>query len=74
MRPKEELVLLIDVDNTLLDNDLVKTRMEERLDSALGIAPAARLWEIYEDVRETSGLVDFPATIQRFRSTRTTGR
>ena len=46
------LVVLLDVDNTLLDNDLVRERLEGRIAEALGEQHAARFWSIYEAVRE----------------------
>ena len=61
-----ELVVLVDVDNTLLDNDLVRERLDARLQSDLGLPGASAFWEIYERVRGEQGYVDFPATIQRF--------
>lgn len=61
-----DLVVLLDVDNTLLDNDLVRTRLEHDLTGLLGEEHAARFWEIYEQVRAEADLVDFPGTIERF--------
>lgn len=60
------LVVLVDVDNTLLDNDLVRDRLGERLRVDLGAAGSERFWAIYEQIRTQSGLVDFPATIHLF--------
>ena len=60
------LVVLVDVDNTLLDNDLIRSRLGEALADVLGEAHAGRFWEIYEAVREESDFVDFPHTIERF--------
>lgn len=61
-----DLVVLLDVDNTLLDNDLVRARMEHDLADVLGEEHAARFWEIYEQVRAETDVVDFPATVERF--------
>ena len=60
------LVVLVDVDNTLLDNDLIRSRLGEALADVLGEEHADRFWEIYEAVREESDFVDFPHTIERF--------
>jgi FMN phosphatase YigB (HAD superfamily) len=68
MRSPEPMVLLIDVDNTLLDNDLIRLRLGEILARQLGRMPAERFWEVYEAVREETGLVDFPLAIARFRA------
>lgn len=60
------LVVLLDVDNTLLDNDLVRSRLEAELAGVLGREHSARFWEIYEQVRAETDRVDFPETIERF--------
>lgn len=61
-----DLVVLLDVDNTLLDNDLVRAGLERDLASALGNEHADRFWEIYEEVRAETELVSFPETMERF--------
>lgn len=61
-----DMVVLLDVDNTLLDNDQVRIRLEEDLSGVLGPEYAERFWEIYEDVREELDFVNFPETIERF--------
>jgi FMN phosphatase YigB (HAD superfamily) len=61
-----DLAILFDVDNTLLDNDGVKRGLSSRLEDLLGGADAERFWSLYEDVRKETGLVDIPATIQRY--------
>lgn len=62
------MVILFDVDNTLLDNDRVRDRLETVLSDALGMEPASRFWELYEQIRDDTGIVDFPASIARFRA------
>jgi hypothetical protein len=61
------LVLLFDIDNTLLDNDLVKARLERELLALLGERLAAEFWNTYEEVRISTGVVDFPEILRRFR-------
>jgi hypothetical protein len=61
-----DLIVLLDVDNTLLDNDLVRTRLERDLVGALGDEHADRFWDIYEQVRAETELVNFPETMERF--------
>ena len=58
-------VFLLDVDNTLLDNDAAKAELERRILAALRPDRAARFWAIYEDVRRETGVVDFPETLRR---------
>ena len=62
----DRLVVLLDVDNTLLDNGLVRERLEGRIAEALGKQQAARFWELYEVVREELDFVSFPETMERF--------
>jgi FMN phosphatase YigB (HAD superfamily) len=61
------LVFLIDLDNTILDNDGVKTDMEERMLRILGPDRAKRFWELYEEVRTETDVVDFVETMRRLR-------
>jgi FMN phosphatase YigB (HAD superfamily) len=62
-----KLVFMIDLDNTILDNDGVKKDMEARLLEMLGPQRAARLWELYEIVRKEIDVVDFIETMSRLR-------
>ena len=67
----KQLVFLIDVDNTVLDNDGVKADMERQLLSTLGPDMAKRFWELYEVVRDELDVVDFIETLRRLRAERT---
>lgn len=60
------MIVLLDVDNTLLDNDAVKADLEEALEASLGAEDAARFWRLYEEVRRDLGMVSFPQTLERF--------
>jgi len=62
-----QLVFLIDVDNTLLDNDEVKNDYDAHIQIELGPALAKRFWDLYEQVREEESVVDIPQTLQRLR-------
>ena len=46
------LVFLIDVDNTLIDNDNVKNDLDAHLQVEIGPALTARFWELYEQARK----------------------
>jgi FMN phosphatase YigB (HAD superfamily) len=61
------LVFLLDVDNTLIDNDKVKNDLDAHLKVELGPALTARFWELYEQVREETGVVDIPLALDRLR-------
>lgn len=59
------LVFLLDVDNTLLNNDRAKEGIDACVRSLLGAEEAQRFWVIYEQVRAEKGYVDFPTTAAR---------
>jgi FMN phosphatase YigB (HAD superfamily) len=61
------LVFLIDVDNTLIDNDQVKRDLDEHLKVELGDSLTARFWELYEQARQESGVVDIPLSLKHLR-------
>ncbi len=61
------LVFLIDVDNTLLDNDRFTADLHKRLTREFGDAGCARYWDVYERVRDERGYADYLETLQRFR-------
>ncbi len=63
----DHLVILLDVDNTLVDNDRVKKDIERAIANAVAPARAERFWSLYEEVRSAEGVVDFPETLRRFR-------
>lgn len=60
-----KLTFLLDVDNTLLNNDLLKTDVSRDLEDRLGPERSARFWELYEEVREDEDFVDYPRTVER---------
>jgi FMN phosphatase YigB (HAD superfamily) len=64
----ESAVFLLDVDNTLLDNDRFAQDLGERLESAFGAAERARYWEIFGRRREALGLADYLGALQDFRT------
>ena len=60
------LVFFYDVDNTLLDNDRLKSEVDAQLDTLLGIAWSDTFWRLYEEVRQERDVVDIPETLRRF--------
>ena len=60
-------VFLIDVDNTLLDNDRAKADVAAVIRALVGADRAERFWSLYEEVRNDRGVVDYPETLRRFR-------
>lgn len=63
-----DLVFLIDLDNTILDNDKVKSDLQARMLEILGPPLAARFWELYEMVRKELDVIDFWEQIKRMRA------
>jgi FMN phosphatase YigB (HAD superfamily) len=58
------LVFLLDVDNTLLDNDRLKDDLQRKILASLGPDRAERFWQIYEQVRAELDYVDYARTIE----------
>jgi FMN phosphatase YigB (HAD superfamily) len=65
---KDDVIFLLDVDNTLLDNDRFAADLGERLESSFGAAERARYWEIFAKRREALGLADYLGALQDFRT------
>jgi len=61
------VVFLLDVDNTLLDNDRFGADLGDTLEAAFGAAERDRYWSIYEELRQQSGYADYLGALQRFR-------
>lgn len=61
------LVFLLDVDNTLLDNDNVKKDFDAHLQTEVGPSLTERFWDIYERVRKEEEVVDIPRSLRELR-------
>ncbi len=61
------LVFLIDVDNTLIDNDHVKSDLDAHIKVEMGDVLTTRFWELYEQARQESGVVNIPLALLRLR-------
>ena len=62
------VVFLLDVDNTLLDNDRFGADLGDTLEQAFGPAGRERYWAIYKELRRQSGFADYLGALQRFRT------
>jgi len=60
-------VFLIDVDNTLLDNDQVERDLRDYLTKTFGSEAQARYWQIFEQLRTELGYADYLGALQRYR-------
>ena len=62
-----DTVFLVDVDNTLLDNDAVIADLRRHLVDAFGAECERRYWEIFEKLRTELGYADYLGALQRYR-------
>ena len=62
-----DTVFLIDVDNTLLDNDRVTEDLKRHLIDAFGLEREQRYWAIFEELRSDLGYADYLGALQRYR-------
>ena len=75
MTPPAAVVFLLDVDNTLLDNDRVIADLQQHLRRAFGpdsegsgTERADRYWVIFEKRRAEFGYADYLGALQRYRA------
>lgn len=71
-RPSEKtkaqrVVFLLDVDNTLLDNDRVAADLRRYLKQEVGPACERHYWRIFEQLRTELGYADYLGALQRYR-------
>ena len=64
---RDEVVFLLDVDNTLLDNDRIVADLSEHLAQEFGDESRYRYWEIFEALRVELGYADYLGALQRYR-------
>ncbi len=63
-----DVVFLLDVDNTLLDNDRIIADLRRPLEEEFGVASADRYWVTFEQLRGELGYVDYLGALQRYRN------
>jgi FMN phosphatase YigB (HAD superfamily) len=61
------IVFLVDVDNTLVDNDGIQQDLKDHLERTYGLAARDRYWRILEDLFVELGYRDYIGALQRFR-------
>lgn len=64
---RAKVVFLIDVDNTLLDNDRVAEDLKRHLTRAVGAERQQRYWALFEQLRQELGYADYLGALQRYR-------
>ncbi len=62
------VVFLLDVDNTLLDNDRIVDDLKLHLTQAFGAERQERYWAIFEKLRVELGYADYLGALQRYRA------
>ena len=67
MTETHHLVVLFDVDNTLLDNDRVQADLGAHLAANYGRAAYDRYWAIFEQLRSELGYADYLGALERYR-------
>jgi FMN phosphatase YigB (HAD superfamily) len=63
----DEIVFLVDVDNTLLDNDRIQADIKAYLERQYGAPSRDRYWAILEELFEELGYRDYLGALQRYR-------
>jgi FMN phosphatase YigB (HAD superfamily) len=64
----DSVVFLVDVDNTLLDNDGVQADLKRHLEENFGAACRVRYWTILEALFAELGYRDYLGVLQRYRA------
>ena len=67
MRTPDTAVFLVDVDNTLLDNDHIQADLKRHLEREFGAACRDRYWAILEQLFSELGYRDYLGALQRYR-------
>ena len=60
-------VFLVDIDNTLLDNDRIQADLKRHLEREFGAACRDRYWAILEQLFDELGYRDYLGALQRYR-------
>lgn len=68
MTAQHDVIFLLDVDNTLLDNDHVTDDLRRHLEHDFGADHRDRYWKIFEELRTELGYADYLGALQRYRS------
>jgi hypothetical protein len=61
------LVFLFDVDNTLIDNDLIRSHLSEHLQTSYGASARDRYWTIFETLTAKAGYSDYLGALELYR-------
>lgn len=67
MTTRHPVVFLVDVDNTLIDNDRIAADLKRHLEQEVGRERQEGNWAIFEELRAELGYVDYLGALQRYR-------
>jgi FMN phosphatase YigB (HAD superfamily) len=67
MTPPDPIVFLVDVDNTLIDNDSIQADMRQYLEREFGAVCRDRYWAIQERLFADLGYRDYLGALQHYR-------
>src|SRR6185295_3452262 len=67
MTSTDPIVFLVDVDNTLLDNDRIQNDLRKHLEQEFGADCRDRYWAILEELFTQLGYRDYLGALQRYR-------
>jgi FMN phosphatase YigB (HAD superfamily) len=67
MTPPDPVVFLVDVDNTLIDNDHIQGDLKRHLEREFGAGCRDRYWAILEELFTELGYRDYLGALQRYR-------
>ncbi|PYM15532.1 MAG: haloacid dehalogenase [Candidatus Rokuibacteriota bacterium] len=67
MTARHPVVFLVDVDNTLVDNDHIAADLKRHLEREVGHERQERYWAIFEELRTELGYADYLGALQRYR-------
>jgi FMN phosphatase YigB (HAD superfamily) len=67
MTATDKVIFLLDVDNTLLDNDHIIADLRDHLEREFGSESRDRYWAIFEALRDELGYADYLGALQRYR-------
>ncbi|MGH8307068.1 MAG: HAD family hydrolase [Gammaproteobacteria bacterium] len=63
----EDIVFLLDVDDTLLNNDAIEADLNDHLAHEFGAENRDRYWSLFEELRDELGYADYLGALQRYR-------
>jgi FMN phosphatase YigB (HAD superfamily) len=67
MMLRHSTVFLVDVDNTLIDNDRIQQDLKDHLERFYGSGSRVRYWRILEDLFQELGYRDYLGALQHYR-------